>query len=129
MLKKLLLASALFAMTMPAEDRIYELRTYTAVEGRIQDVVKRFRDHTVKLLEKHGMQNIGYWVPADPPRNANTLIYIVSHKNRDSAKASWDAFRADPVWIKARDESEKNGKIVDNVVSVFMTPTDFSKLR
>ncbi len=129
MLKKLFVAAALFAMTIQAEDRIYELRTYTATEGHLRDVLARFRNHTTKLLEKHGMTNIGYWVPVDAPLSANTLIYIVSHKSRDAAKASWDAFRADPDWIKVRDESEKNGKIVDKVVSVFMSPADFSKLK
>ena len=129
MLLKLFAAAALFTMTTQAEDRIYELRTYTATEGHLKDVLARFRNHTTKLLEKHGMTNIGYWVPADGPTSGNTLIYIVSHRSREAAKASWDAFRADPDWIKVREESEKNGKIVEKVVSVFMTPTDFSKLK
>ena len=121
------LAVALFAvMTLQAENRIFELRTYTAVDGKLENVVARFRDHTVRLFEKHGMENIGYWVAKDTP---NTLIYIVAHKSRDAAKASWDAFRLDPEWVKARTASEANGKIVDKVVTVFMEPVDFSKLK
>ena len=121
------LAVALFAvMTIQAENRVFELRTYVAPEGKLPNLLARFRDHTVKLFEKHGMQNIGYWVPKDQP---NTLIYIVAHKSRDTAKASWDAFRQDPVWVKARTESEANGKIVEKVTSVFMDPVDFSKLK
>jgi hypothetical protein len=121
------LAVALFAvMTLQAENRVFELRTYVAPEGKLPNLLARFRDHTVKLFEKHGMQNIGYWVPKDQP---NTLIYIVAHKSQDAAKASWDAFRQDPVWVKARTESEANGKIVDKVTSVFMEPADFSKLK
>jgi hypothetical protein len=108
---------------------IYELRTYTCLPGRLDALQARFRDHTVKLFEKHGMKNIGYWVPADPPASANTLIYVLAHKSRDAAKASWDAFRNDPEWKKAREASEASGKIVDKVESVYMNPTDFSALR
>jgi hypothetical protein len=114
-------------MSLHAE--IYELRTYTAKDGKLENVIARFRNHTTKLFEKHGMKNIGYWVPADSPASQNTLIYIISHKSRDAAKASWDAFRADPDWVKVKSESEANGAIVDHVVSVFMNPTDFSKLK
>ena len=122
-----LLAVALFAvMTLSAENRVFELRTYTAPDGKLPNLLARFRDHTVKLFEKHGMQNVGYWVPKDQP---NTLIYIVAHKSTDAAKASWDAFRKDASWAKVKAESEASGKIVDKVTSVFMDPVDFSKLR
>jgi hypothetical protein len=127
MLKKLAVVALFGIMSLQAE--IYELRTYTAKDGKLDNVIARFRNHTIKLFEKHGMRNIGYWVPADAPASQNTLIYIVAHKNRDAAKASWDAFRADPEWVKAKGESEANGAIVDKVVSVFMNPTDFSKLK
>ena len=106
--------------------RIYELRTYTAHEGKLDNVVARFRDHTTRLFEKHGMVNIGYWIPREQP---NTLIYIISHANRDAANKSWDAFRKDPDWITARTASEVNGPIVAKVVSVFMDPTNFSGLK
>ena len=86
--------------------RVYELRTYTAHEGKLDDVVARFRNHTTKLFEKHGMTNIGYWVPREQP---NTLIYIIAHANRDAATKSWDAFRKDADWIAARAASEANG--------------------
>ena len=105
---------------------IYELRTYTTFPGRLDALNARFRDHTMKLFEKHGMKNEMYWVPTDPKLKDNTLIYVVSHASEDAAKKSWDAFRADPDWIKARDASEKDGKIVEKVTSVFMTLTDYS---
>lgn len=108
---------------------VYELRTYTTIEGKLPALLARFRDHTVKLFEKHGIENVGYWVPADPPKSQNTLCYMLRHKSRDAATASWEAFRNDPEWIKVRKESEANGKIVDKVESVFMSPTDFSKLK
>ncbi|MBI1788247.1 MAG: NIPSNAP family protein [Acidobacteria bacterium] len=112
-----------------AAQRVFELRTYTTEEGKLDALNARFRNHTIKLFEKHGMANIGYWVPQDEPRSKNTLVYIVSHASRDAAKKSWDAFRADPDWVKARDESEKGGKIVAKVESVFLSPTDYSKIK
>ena len=124
------LALAAFALTAMAADKpVYELRTYTCEPGRLPNLLARFRDHTTKLFEKHGMKNIGYWVPADGPQHENTLIYILEHKSRDAAKASWDAFRADPAWVKVRTESEVSGKIVTKVDSVYMDATDFSKLK
>jgi hypothetical protein len=128
---------ALFAMmesahTAPAEagkQRVFEIRTYYTEPGKLPELLKRFREHTTKLFEKHGMTNIGYWVPADEPRSKDTLIYILAHNSREAAKKSWDGFRTDPEWIKARDASETSGKIVKKVESVFMTPTDFSAIK
>ena len=107
--------------------RVYELRTYTTHPGRLPALNKRFADHTLKLFEKHGMKNEMYWTPTDPKLAENTLIYIISHDSEEAAKKSWDAFRADPDWIKARDASEADGKIVLKVESVFMKKTDYSK--
>jgi len=132
MLKQTLFALALsaFALTAMAADKpVYELRTYTCEPGRLPNLLARFRNHTTALFEKHGMKNIGYWVPADGPEHENTLVYLLEHKSRDAAKASWDAFRADPNWVKVRTESEASGKIVTKVVSVYLDPTDFSKLK
>lgn len=106
--------------------RVYELRTYTTHPGRLDALNARFRDHTLKLFEKHGMKNEMYWIPTDPTLKDNTLIYVVSHESREAADKSWAEFRKDPEWIKARDASEKESKIVDNVSSVFMTLTDYS---
>ena len=103
------------AHSVPAADakqRVFEIRTYTTEPGKLPDLLKRFREHTTKLFEKHGMTNIGYWVPTDEPRSKDTLIYILAHDSRDAAKKSWDGFQADPDWIKARDASEAAGKIV-----------------
>jgi hypothetical protein len=108
---------------------VYELRIYTTLEGKLPALLARFRDHTIKIFEKHGMENVGYWVPADPPKSQNTLYYILRHKSREAATASWAAFRNDPDWLKARKESEAAGKIVDRVESVFLSPADFSKLK
>ena len=109
--------------------RVFELRTYHTLDGRLDALHARFRDHTVKLFEKHGITNIGYFSPQDPPLAGKTLIYLLAHPSREAAKKNFDAFRTDPAWIKARDASEKSGKIVEKVESVFLDPTDFSALK
>lgn len=106
--------------------RVYELRTYTTHPGRLDALHARFRNHTMKLFEKHGMKNEMYWVPTDEKLAANTLIYIVSHESADAAKKSWDGFRGDPDWKKVREESEKDGPIVAKVDAVFMKTVDYS---
>ncbi len=112
-----------------SKGRVFELRTYTTEAGKLDALLARFRNHTVKLFEKHGMTNIGYWVPQDEPLSQNTLIYVLAHPNREAAKKNWDAFRNDPEWKKVRDESEAGGKIVNKVESVFMDATDFSLMK
>lgn len=106
--------------------RLYELRTYTALPGRLPALNKRFAEHTLKLFEKHGMKNEMYWIPTDPAKKENTLIYVVSHASQEAADASWKAFQADPEWKKARDASEADGKIVEKVERVYMTLADYS---
>jgi hypothetical protein len=109
--------------------RIFEMRTYTAPPGKLAALQTRFRDHTLRLFQKHGMQNIGYWIPADPPNSETTLIYIIAHKDRESAKKSWAAFSADPEWQKVRTESQKDGSLTSKVESVFLNPTDYSPMK
>jgi hypothetical protein len=110
-------------------NRVFEIRTYTTEDGKLDALLARFRDHTTKLFEKHGMTNIGYWVPQNEPKSKNTLVYILAHESRDAATKNWDEFRNDPDWNKVRTESEAAGKIVNNVESVFANPTDFSPLK
>jgi len=123
-------AVALFAGTSlvigaePKDTRVFELRIYHAAPGKLDDLNTRFRDHTVKLFEKHGMENIGYWTPID--NTNNVLIYIIAFPSRDAAKKSWAAFGADPDWKSAQKASEANGRLVTRVESYFMQPTDFS---
>lgn len=106
--------------------QIYELRTYTAEPGRLDALLARFRNHTVGLFARHGMTNIGYWVPTDQP---DTLVYLLAHASPQTAAASWDAFKADPEWQAVRAVSEEDGPIVRSITSVFLEPTDFSALR
>ena len=115
--------------TAASSGRVFEMRTYTTHPGKLDALNARFRDHTTRIFKKHGMENVGYWVPQDEPGHSNTLVYIIAHKSREAAKASWDAFRADPEWKKVSAESEANGKIVAKVESIFMDPVDYSPIK
>jgi hypothetical protein len=111
-------------------NRVFEMRTYTAPPGKLEALKSRFREHTTRIFEKHGMTNIGYWVPADAPNSENTLIYILAHKNREAAKKSWADFRADPEWQKVAKETQKDGPLTaKSPESVFLDPTDFSPIK
>ena len=112
-----------------SQGRVFELRTYTANPGKLGELHARFRDHTLPLFQKHGITNIGYWSPQDEPEASNTLIYLLAHASRDAATKSWEAFRKDPEWQKAREASEVNGRLTSKVVSVFLEPTDYSPLK
>jgi hypothetical protein len=110
--------------------RVYELRTYTVLPGRLPALHKRFVEHTMKLFEKQGMQSEMYWVPIDDAHKDNTLIYILSHESKEAADKSWKAFVTDPEWIKARDASEADGKILAKAPErVYMKLTDYSPSR
>ena len=113
-----------------AQNRVYELRTYTCNEGKLEALKARFRDHTIEIFKRHGIESVGYWVPQDPAASKTTLIYIVVHPSLEAAKNNWAAFRADPEWQKVAAASEVNGKILaKSPESVYMDPADFSKLK
>lgn len=112
-----------------ANHRVFELRRYTAPEGKLRDLEARFRDHTIRIFNKHDMTSIGYWVPQDAPDSQNTLIYILAHPSRDAAKKHWAEFQADPEWQKVSADSQVNGRIVTKVESTFVDPLDFSPIK
>jgi hypothetical protein len=105
---------------------VYEMRTYITHPGRLPALNKRFREHTMRLFEKHGMKNIAYWTPID---QENTLVYVIAHKSVEAAKKSWQSFRDDTDWKKVVEESQRDGLIVSKVVSQFMQATDYSPLK
>lgn len=115
-------------------DRVFELRTYTATPGKLENLQARFRDHTVKLFEKHGITNVAYWTPTgDQPGANDTLIYIIAHKSQDGAKEAYASFGKDPAWSSALKASEEKGggslTVKDGVKSLFMKATDYSPIR
>lgn len=118
------LSPALRAVDAP----VYELRIYTTNEGKLPDLLKRFREHTCEIFQRHGIENIAYWTPIAKEDGAeNTLIYIIKHPSRDAAKKNWAEFQSDPEWKKVREASEANGKILAKAPeSIFMTATEYS---
>jgi hypothetical protein len=112
--------------------RVFEMRTYYANPGKLEALHARFREHTTKIFEKHGMTNVGYWIPIDQQTGAptgNTLVYILAYPSLEARKQAWDEFGKDPEWIAVRDASEKDGKLVEKVDSIFLSPTDYSAIK
>lgn len=111
------------------DDRLFELRIYTANDGKLEALNDRFRNHTNKLFEKHGMELIGYWTPSEGEGVDNTLVYMLAYPNKEAREASWSAFLNDPDWKKAFAESRKDGALVKKVENRFLSPTDYSPLK
>ena len=110
--------------------RVFEMRTYYANPGKMQALHARFRNHTNKLFEKHGMTLIGFWSPLDAKEAEQKMVYILAYPSKEAAKKSWKAFRADPDWQAVVKESEKGGKLLAKPPeSVYMNPTDYSPIK
>ncbi len=123
-----LLLAACLAQASPtpkpaADTRLFEMRTYYAMPGKLDALNARFRNHTVKLFAKHGMTNIGYWVPVD--NTDNKLVYLLAFPSREARDKAFAEFGADPEWQTAAKESEKDGKLVDHIESLFLSPADY----
>jgi hypothetical protein len=126
-----LLSAALLTVSQRSDAKqsattVYELRIYHAAPGKLGELLARFRDHTTKLFEKHGMKVIAYWTPLDEPDRSNILIYILQHPSREAATANWKSFQDDRDWKRVKEESEANGKLAEKIDSTFMALTDFS---
>ena len=109
-------------------NRVFELRVYHAVPGKLPALESRFRDTASKLLAKHDLKAVGYWVPEDAPASDNTFIYILAHPSRGEAKKNWDAMFADPAFQEMV-KSEQADKLVEKVDATYMRPTDFSAMK
>jgi len=108
----------------------YEIRTYYAFPGKLEDLHSRFRNHTLKLFRKHGMEVVGFWGPTDKEKGADhTLVYILAYPSREAREKSWTAFRNDPVWQAVAKESEKNGKLVEKVDWAILRSTDYAPFK
>jgi hypothetical protein len=118
------IAAAMPAIAAEKDTRCFEMRVYYAAPGKLDELHKRFRDHTTKLFIKHGMTNLGYWTPGENPESK--LVYVLAYPNREARDASWKAFMTDPDWKAAQKASEVNGKLVAKVESSFMNATDYS---
>ncbi len=105
---------------------VYELRQYSAVPGKLDELLARFRNHTMAIFSRHGIRSVAYWTVIDPAPDAPSLVYILAHESREAADKNWAAFHADPDWIKVKADSEANGPLVSRVQSTFMKLADFS---
>jgi hypothetical protein len=110
-------------------EKVFELRTYIANPGKLEALHTRFREHTNALFQKHGVEIIGFWTPATGPEAENTLIYIVAFPSVEAQKKAWAGFMKDPVWIKAKKESEVDGVLVKKVIPQNLKATDYSPIR
>ena len=116
--------------SLAKDSRCYELRTYYAAPGKLEALHARFRDHTMKLFKKHGMEVVGFWGPTDKDKGSeNTLVYILAYPNREARDKAWRAFGADPEWQAVRKESEKDGRLTEKVDSVMLSATDYAPVK
>jgi hypothetical protein len=110
-------------------DAVYELRQYTVVPGKLDELLARFRDHTDAIFRRHNMRSLAYWTVIDPPPDTPGLVYILEHPGRAEADKNWAAFHVDPEWVKVKGDSEANGALVVRIESTWMKRTDFSPLK
>lgn len=114
----------------PAPARVFEMRTYYVNEGKMPDLHKRFRDHTVRIFRNHGMTPIGFWEPqTKEDGRGDKMVYLLAFPSREAAKKAWKEFGEDPEWKKVYAESHKNGVLVKKVESVFLDPLDYSEIK
>lgn len=136
-MRTLLLLFSAFALTTFAQTpapspslkpsgKFYELRIYHAAPGKLEQLHDRFRKHTNAIFRKHGMEIVGFWGPTDKEKGAESdLIYVLAYPSREAREAAWKAFAADPAWIAARKESEKDGRLTERVESIYMGEVDY----
>jgi hypothetical protein len=111
--------------------RYFEMRTYHVAEGKLEALHNRFRQHTNRLFKKHGIDMVGYWTVSAKPGEAakDTLVFILGYPSREEHDKRWNAFANDPEWVKAKNESERNGPLVEKVEQQFLAPTDYSPVK
>ena len=116
--------------TASAQDqKVFELRTYQATPGNLNNLHARFRDHTLRIFRKHGMEIVGFWSPTSEDERDDILVYLLAHDSQGAADASWQAFGADPEWDRVSEESNRNGQILAGVERKYMVATDYSPMK
>ncbi len=123
------LGAGIFINSQAQQGTVFELRTYTATPGNLDNLHARFRDHTTRIFRKHGMEVVGYWTPTSEDEREDTLVYILEHASQEAADASWRAFIEDPEWAEVAAASNANGQILGGIERKFMVATDYSPLQ
>ena len=123
------LGAGTFYSTSAQNQKVFELRTYQATPGNLGNLHARFRDHTIRIFRKHGMEIVGFWSPKSEEERDDILVYLLAHDSQDAADASWQAFGADPEWASVAEESNKNGQILAGVERKYMVATDYSPMK
>ena len=123
------LGAGTFYSTSAQSQKVFELRTYQATPGNLGNLHARFRDHTIRIFRKHGMEIVGFWSPTSEEERDDILVYLLAHDSQDAADASWQAFGADPEWASVAEESNKNGQILAGVERKYMVATDYSPMK
>ena len=123
------LSAGIFFTTSAQDQKVFELRTYQATPGNLDNLHARFRDHTIKIFRKHGMEIVGFWSPTSEEERDDILVYLLAHDSQEAADASWQAFGSDPEWQKVAEESNRNGQILGGVERKYMVSTDYSPMR
>ena len=123
------LGAGIFYSTSAQNQKVFELRTYQATPGNLGNLHARFRDHTIRIFRKHGMEIVGFWSPTSEEERDDILVYLLAHDSQDAADASWQAFGSDPEWASVAEESNKNGQILAGVERKYMVATDYSPMR
>ena len=123
------LGAGIFFSTSAQDEKVFELRTYKATPGNLDNLHARFRDHTTRIFRKHGMEVIGYWSPTSEEEREDTLVYLLGHDNQAAADQSWQDFIADPEWARVAEESNRDGQILGGIERKYMVATDYSPMR
>jgi len=123
------LGTGIFLTTSAQSEKVFELRTYKATPGNLDNLHARFRNHTTRIFRKHGMEVVGYWSPTSEEERADTLVYMLEHADQDTATASWQAFIEDPEWAEVAAASNANGQILGGIEAKYMVATDYSPMQ
>ena len=122
-------SSGIFFTTSAQNQKVFELRTYEATPGNLDNLHARFRDHTIRIFRKHGMEIVGFWSPTSEEEKDDKLVYLLAHDSQEAANASWQAFGADPEWDRVAEDSNRNGQILAGVERKYMVATDYSPMK
>ena len=122
-------AAGIFFTSSAQSEKVFELRTYKATPGNLDNLHARFRNHTTRIFRKHGMEIVGYWSPTSEEEREDTLVYMLEHADLETATASWQAFIADPEWAEVAAASNANGQILGGIEAKYMVATDYSPMQ